>query len=227
MGIELDNYTVREAAMQVETFLSNDVLNTIESISMQTLIEADSDPVVRSVISSLDLAVIVDREIMQAAGAETVQRRQETTENDFAGEFFKRVERNKKSVYLLGETEHRLSDMKREFETAFPKLVFAGEYALENCVGNLETVINEMNATTPDIIVSILPTPLQEHFFAEHKDKMNATVWYGMGEYGIRGRKHGIGSFFKNQMYLGRLKNSIKKYQDLMDGETEKEDEAH
>lgn len=227
MGIELDNYTVREAVMQVDTFMSNDLLNTIECISMQTLIEADNDPVVREVIASLDLAVIGEKEIIKAAGVETMQRLQETEENDFCFEFFKRAERNKKSVFLLGETEHKLMDAKREIKEAFPKLVLAGEYALENCVGNLEAVINEMNATTPDIIVSVLPTPLQEHFFAEHKDKMSATIWYGMGEFGIHGRKHGIGSFIRNRMHFGRLKNSMNKYQDALGEESEKEDEAH
>ena len=38
MGIGLDNYTVRESMRQVDNYLSNDVLNTIENISMQMLI---------------------------------------------------------------------------------------------------------------------------------------------------------------------------------------------
>ena len=38
LGIQLDNYTVREAIMCVERYLSNNVLNTIESISLQMLI---------------------------------------------------------------------------------------------------------------------------------------------------------------------------------------------
>lgn len=41
MGIGLDNYTVRESMRQVDNYLSNDVLNTIENISMQMLIASD------------------------------------------------------------------------------------------------------------------------------------------------------------------------------------------
>ena len=52
MGIGLDNYTVRESMRQVENYLSNDVLNTIENISMQMLIASGTDPVVHNVISS-------------------------------------------------------------------------------------------------------------------------------------------------------------------------------
>ena len=58
MGIGLDNYTVRESMRQVENYLSNDVLNTIENISMQMLIASGTDPVVHNVISELDLSVI-------------------------------------------------------------------------------------------------------------------------------------------------------------------------
>ena len=67
MGIGLDNYTVRESMRQVENYLSNDVLNTIENISMQMLIASETDPVVHNVISELDLSVIGEKEILKAA----------------------------------------------------------------------------------------------------------------------------------------------------------------
>lgn len=230
LGMQLDNYTVREAIMQVESYLSNSALNTIESISMQMLLVSEEDPVVREVIASLDLAVIGEKEIMQVAGAKSMQRIDETEENDFSAEFFKRVERNKKSVFLLGGTEPKLARMKGQLQQEFPKLVIAGEYAVENCVGDLDAVINELNAMTPDVIVSILPTPMQEHFFFEHKDKMNASIWYGMGENGIGKKHHGIGNFFQSMIHKGRLKNSIEKYHDkddaVKESEVEKENEA-
>lgn len=231
LGMQLDNYTVREAIMQVESYLSNSALNTIESISMQMLLVSEEDPVVRDVIASLDLAVIGEKEIMQVAGAKAMQRISETEENDFSVEFFKRVERNRKSVFLLGQTDSKLARMKGQLQQEFPKLVIAGEYAVENCVGDLEAVINELNAMTPDVIISVLPTPMQEHFFWEHKDKMNASIWYGMGEAEIGKKHHGIGKFFQSMIHKGRLKNSIEKYHDKDDAveesEVEKENEAH
>ena len=89
LGIQLDNYTVREAIMCVERFLSNNVLNTIESISLQMLIDSETNPVLKEVMSSLDLSIIGEKEIIQAAGLESMQRIRETEENDFYFEFFK------------------------------------------------------------------------------------------------------------------------------------------
>lgn len=212
LGMELDNYTVRESIRQVENYLSSSVLNTIENVTMKTLIASETDDVIREALSQMDLTIIGEKEIIQAAGVATMQRLQETAANDFAYEFFRRVERNKKSIFLLGETEETLASAQKQLQEEFSKLVFAGEYAIENCVGDLEAVINDMNATTPDVIISVLPTPMQEHFLMEHKDKMNATIWYGMGEQGFRGKQHGIGHLFWKKLRMERLKNSIDKY---------------
>ena len=149
MGIGLDNYTVRESMRQVENYLSNDVLNTIENISMQMLIASETDPVLHNVISELDLSVIGEKEILKAADADSMQRVQETEQNDFSYEFYRRIERNKRSIFVLGQTEEGVQKVKAELQEAFPKLILAGEYALENCVGNLDAVINEMNASLP------------------------------------------------------------------------------
>lgn len=229
MGMWLDNYTVREAIRKVETYLSDNVMNTIEIISMQMLLEAENDPTVQEVIDSLDLSIIGEKEILQAAGVATMQRVRETEENDFSFEFFKRIERNKKGIFLLGETDEKLCRVREELQREFPKLEFVGEYAVENCIGNLEAVINDMNAMTPDVIVSILPTPMQEHFFLEHKDKMNANIWYGIGTLGICGKRHGVKNFLRSMMHSVRLKNNMNKYKDreeVLEEESRDENEA-
>ena len=74
LGIRLDNYTVREAIRQVENYMSGDALSAIGRISVQTLLASENDPVVRDVISSLDLSVIGEKEIRQAARIHTMQR---------------------------------------------------------------------------------------------------------------------------------------------------------
>lgn len=68
LGIQLDNYTVREAIMCVERYLSNNVLNTIESISLQMLIDSETNPVLKEVMSSLDLAIMERKRLFRQRG---------------------------------------------------------------------------------------------------------------------------------------------------------------
>ena len=213
LGIQLDNYTVREAIMRVEAWYDNNMLNVIEMVSMQMLTESETDPVLKEVISSLNLAVIGEKGILQAAGADTMQRIRETEENDFSNEFLKRVERNRKSVFIIGETQAAVDELKQELEEEYPKLVLAGAAATENCVGDLEGVINELNAATPDVIISIIPSPKQDYFLVEHRDKINANVWYGIGGFEVHRKRSKIKGFFWNLVHRVRLKNSIEKYE--------------
>ena len=182
LGIQLDNYTVREAIMCVERYLSNNVLNTIESISLQMLIDSETNPVLKEVMSSLDLAIIGEKEIIQAAGLESMH------------------------------TQEKIDSLKAELAEDYPKLIFAGEYAVETCVGDLEAVINDMNATTPDVIISVLPSPMQEQFLYEHRDKMNANIWYGIGGVPVHKKKHGVLARLKSIIHRGKLVNSMNKY---------------
>lgn len=215
LGIQLDDYTVREAIRRVEAFSADNAPKVIERISMKMIMETEHDPVLKEVLSSLDLAVIGEKEILEVAGAKTMQRMKETEENDFFFEFFKRIERNRKRLFLLGETEEKNKKFKQWLLEEYPRLLIEGEYALENCVGDLEAVINDLNSATPDIVISILPTPRQEYFFAEHRDKINAKVWYGLGEF--EGTKnHGIKKVVRNLLHRGRLKNSMEKYRKRM-----------
>lgn len=68
LGIQLDNYTVREAIMCVERYLSNNVLNTIESISLQMPIDSETNPVLKEVMSSLDATIIGEKELFRQRG---------------------------------------------------------------------------------------------------------------------------------------------------------------
>ena len=52
-----------------------------------------------------------------------MQRIRETEENDFYFEFFKRIERNKKSVFLLGDTQEKIDSLKAELAEDYPKPV--------------------------------------------------------------------------------------------------------
>lgn len=212
MGILLDDYTVREALHQIESLSDDNVLRSIESISMQMLMEAEQDEELRNAISSLDLAIVGQKEILEVAGAGTMQRIKETEENDFFYEFLKRLERNHKRLFLLGETKEKNSRIKEKLIEQYPQLSIAGEYALENCIGDQAAVINEMNAATPDLVLSVLSSPTQEHFFWEHKDKINARIWYGVGDVEIDGRT-GVKKMVTSLLHRGRLKSSIEKYE--------------
>jgi N-acetylglucosaminyldiphosphoundecaprenol N-acetyl-beta-D-mannosaminyltransferase len=214
LGIQLDNHSVREAMRKVETYLGNQELNTIEKVSSGMLIGSEQDPVLKEMIKNLDLALIGEKEILKVAGIDTMQRIRETEENDFFFAFFDRMEKDGKKMFLLAETSEQLADAKAKLTELFPELAIDGTFALSECVGNEEAVINEINALTPDVIISVVSSPRQEHFFMEHKDKIGANLWYGLGNLDATFSKRNMRTFFSGLIHFGRLKSISGKYQE-------------
>ena len=213
LGVKLDNYTVREAMLKIEVCWNNTIMSTVETISMDTLVKAQSDELVKNCIESLDLAIICDKEILKAAGLVSSQRMKETVESEFLKEFLRRVVRNRRTVYLLGETDEQLGLLQEFLNEKYERIKVAGMYALSACNGDYDAVINELNIATPDAILSVIPTPEQEYFLKEHKEKLNAKIWYGLGQdYAGRQGKSEVVSFARRLIQKGILHTRLMRY---------------
>lgn len=223
LGISLDNYTVREAMLRIEVCWNNTIMSTVETISMDTLVKAQSDELVKNCIENLDLAIICDKEILKAAGIVSSQRMKETVENEFLKEFLRRAARNKRTAYLLGESGEQIGLLQGFLNEGYERIKIAGAYALSECGGDYDAVINEINIATPDVIFSVLPTPEQEYFLKEHKEKLNAKIWYGLGtHYAGKQGKSEVAGFAKRLIQKGILRSHLLRYK-KNDGEERNE----
>lgn len=180
--MQIDNYTVREAILQVEVYLNNTVMNTIETINMKMLDLASEETSIKECIEMLDLAVIGEKDILLAAGVHSSQRIKETVDHEFFKEFMKRIIRNHKSVFLLGEATEDVNRLEEYLDEEYDKLKISGRCAFDEKSGDLEGVVNEVNSISPDVIFSILPSPHQEKFLLENRGKLDARIWYGLGD---------------------------------------------
>lgn len=214
LGMEIDNYTVRESIMQVEVYLNQTGMSVIETISMKMLDMAGEDATVRACIDQLDLAVIGENEILSAAGVSSAQRKREILDHEFFREFMKRIIRNHKKVFLLGENTGDVDKLEAYMQEEYDKLIIAGRCALEEKSGDNESVVNEVNSVSADAILSILPTPLQEQFLMENKLKLDARVWYGLGDgYEARSGLRRFSRFAGRLIHRKRLQSRLNQYQ--------------
>ena len=214
MGIQLDNYTVREAIMIVEKMLSNNVFNTLQEVYMNTLIMAGEEEDVRTVLETLDHTVIAEKGILEATGEDSLQRIHEIEDCDFFYELFKRVERNYKKVFIIAETEAAVEEMTQHLQESFPRIEIVGSRAMEDYVGEAESLVNAINSETVDVILSLLPSPTQEKFLLDNKDKLSANLWYGIGDnkFGLRGK--GISGGIANKLKVRKLAKHINNYEE-------------
>ena len=213
LDICVDNYTVRESLMQLDTYMSSTVLNIIETVTMEQLVVAGDNPVIKNCLEQADLCIIGDREILTETGSDTAQRVREVCGNDFLQELLKRVVRNRKRVFLLAMTEEEVEHMREAFMEMTPKFTAAGSCAMETCGGDTEAIVNEINGVTPDVVISALDTPREEEFVLSHKDKIGAGIWYGVGSFSYQKGRARVGRTLRKLLLKGRLHHSVSRYQ--------------
>ena len=180
--IVLDNYSVRETIMNVEKNMSDQGFHTIEEVNMDTLMQAETDEVIKEALQIVEHTVIAEAGILDAVGAGSYQRRHEIEHHDFFYELMKRIERNHKTMFVIGDSMERVEQMCELISDRYPKCEIVGMEALDECTGATDAVVNEMNAVAPDVILSIIPSPQQEHFLIANREKISAELWYGIGK---------------------------------------------
>lgn len=88
LGVKLKHYHVDAAMEIVEEYLSNDKLNTIGIVTMQMLMQASKEPTWKQYIEDLDLTVIGETEVLEAAGIDPETPSYEEVEtNEFIARF--------------------------------------------------------------------------------------------------------------------------------------------
>lgn len=213
-GMHVDNYTVRESMLRLEAYMNSTVLNIIETITMKQLMLATENSVVRECVENCDLSIIGEKEILAEVGNISVQRIREIQEKDFMFELIKRIVRNQRRVYLIGMTRADIEEVQKFFIEINSKFEAVDSYALEECEGDADDIINEINSETPDIIISVLPSPYEEEFLMEHKDKIGANIWYGLGtEYNKKTGIWNVSKMVRNLTLRGQLRRTMQMYE--------------
>ena len=181
---------------------------------MDTILRAETDERVKEAVQRLNHTIIAEENILRAVDCCTMQRQHEIADGTFFYELMKRVERNHLSVCLLGETQDATLSMQSLILERFPRMNIVDVEILEQCTGELDNVINEINIKTPDVVVSLLPSPEQEYFFLDYRDKIFAKLWYAMGTEKPAEHKSRIAAFFNEKKRLRILLRHLTKYQE-------------
>ena len=210
-GIKLNSYTALENLTNIGKRLDDNVFTTVEEVYMRTLLLAKEDKVVKEVVEALDATVIAENGVWDAAGENSSLRRREIEKREFFFQLMHILERNKYSVFILGEEKQEVTDTYEYLAEEFPRLNVVGVAALEECVGADEGMINNINLLAPDVIISVLPSPKQEHFLSENKRMLSTKLWYGIGSGKIAGQKHSLKYLILKKLRKYKLMDYIKK----------------
>lgn len=178
-GIGLRDCSLRESMRLVDAYLKEGAVHTIDCVTAQMLLQAETSEEQKEWLEAMDMTVLCDADVLRAARAETRGRVKEIENQAFLKEFFKKLAREKRNVYLLGDRQDALDTLKNYLTGRM--ITVSGETLLtEEAVGRVDSLINEINDVAPDVILVTIPYPAGEQFVFENKGRINSSIWMGL-----------------------------------------------
>ena len=185
LNIELYQTSAKAAMQKVVQYMESDSINTVEIITMDMLLKGKDMPGWKEAVESLNLVLPGETEILEAAGVREKTLLRDTAGLVFLKMFLRYIQRNKKRVFLVAQSETELLEMESAIREHDRKLILAGRGVLPPDGAGIEQVINAVNGAETDCIFSLLPSPEQELLIQRNSALLNARVWFGCGSGGI------------------------------------------
>lgn len=109
--------------------------------------------------------------------------------------FMRYLHKNHKRMYLLVESEEDGQEAFRYMQRTYSGIQLVG-LAKVSAEGRADDMlVNAINGSEVDCILSALSVPLQEDFIAKNRNLLDARVWVGVGNRNVLGSQAGTWSW--------------------------------
>ena len=182
LDVRLDNYTAKDAMKAVTEFLRNEAVNTVEIITVDSLMCAAQTEGLKADIAALDLVVAGDSAILEAAGVPEKKKLQEAQNQVFLKMLFRYFHKNGLKIFVLTDTEEEGELLRQYVEENHAGIVLTGSAAVPEDESADDQIINSINGTEADLVIAYMRSPGQEQFIRRVKNVLNVKLWLGIGK---------------------------------------------
>lgn len=182
LDVRLDNYTAKDAMKVVTEFLQTDPVNTVEIITVDSLMCASQAEGLKADIEDMDLVIAGDAAILEAAEVSEKKKLQEAQTQMFLKMLFRYFHKNRLKMFVLTDTEEEGQRLKHYIEEKHAGIVPAGFAVVPEDESADDQITNFINGTEADLVLAYMSSPGQEQFIRRVKNVLNVRLWLGIGK---------------------------------------------
>jgi len=180
LGMNLTDYSLREAIGITDRFLGSGSLNTILFVSAKALVGAGVSAEQQEWIREADLIIWSDAEIVKQAGIKAKERIHEVENQDYIKEELKRLGRGKKPLYLLAESEEEVEKLEFDLKLLREDVNIVGSGIAGSRQEEWEDEANRINALAPAAVISRMQFERQARLIEGMRKILNADIWLAL-----------------------------------------------
>lgn len=179
LGIRVDCLSAKETMVRAMQFMENIPVDTIGILTMETLMNCRGNEAWAAEVGKMGLVLPGDPEMLDGAG--DCVREKEIRSRTFLKMFIRYLQKNRKRVYLLAADSQEMEKLTDSLHRLGREMYITGQALISETEGREEEVVNAINGTETDCIISALPSPYQEMFIGRNRSLLNVKLWLGCG----------------------------------------------
>lgn len=214
LDVNIDSCTAKEAMKETIAFLESEPVSVIDVVSVDGLMQMNDLSELKARMNEFDLVLPGEKLILEAA--EEARLPKEIDIKLYLKMFMRYLHKNHKRMYLLVESEEDGQEAFRYMQRTYSGIQLVG-LAKVSAEGRADDMlVNAINGSEVDCILSALSVPLQEDFIAKNRNLLDARVWVGVGNRMFSDYRQGLGHgklakfllnhIFKREMEKNKLK---------------------
>jgi N-acetylglucosaminyldiphosphoundecaprenol N-acetyl-beta-D-mannosaminyltransferase len=184
LGVHIDNVTRIQAIELLDEIIvrRNNRAAGVFIVNAHTLNLAASDPSYRDILNAADYVFADGTGVRWAARLQKFRIHENMMGTDFVPQMFHAMSDRGYSYFMLGADPQTIALAADHARCAFPGWKQAGfRHGYLNDSAMTASVIEQINAVRPDVLLVGMGNPLQERWIHQHQSELNVPVCMGIG----------------------------------------------
>lgn len=181
MDVNIDICAAKEAMQTAIEAIDSDPVSVFELVTSENLLQLSTVPELKEKLAGFDLLLAGEITLLEAAGIAEKKYLQETQSREFVKMFMRYLHKHHKRIYLLTESGDELQDFQEYLHKFYNGVQVVGMTVVSKEGRADDMIVNAVNGSEADCVLSILSSPLQEEFIIRNRNLLNLHVWMNLG----------------------------------------------
>ncbi|MDH2449923.1 WecB/TagA/CpsF family glycosyltransferase [Priestia megaterium] len=179
LGIDVCSDTYDELAVKLLQDIDKGRKSFIVAINPEKIMKAQEDRELKSLLNQATYQIPDGIGVILASKLKKGRIRERVTGIDMMLKLCKEATNNGKRIFLYGAKPGIADEAKVKLEEMFPGILIVG--TLNGYEKNEEVIERTINDSGAEIVFVALGSPAQENWIIAHKEKLNPSVYQGVG----------------------------------------------
>ncbi|NEW03747.1 WecB/TagA/CpsF family glycosyltransferase [Bacillus megaterium] len=179
LGIDVCSDTYDELAVKLLQDIDKGRKSFIVAINPEKIMKAQEDRELKSLLNQATYQIPDGIGVILASKLKKGRIRERVTGIDMMLKLCKEATNNGKRIFLYGAKPGIADEAKAKLEEMFPGILMVGK--IKGYEKNEEVIERTINDSGAEIVFVALGSPAQENWIIAHKEKLNPSVYQGVG----------------------------------------------